>query len=201
LSQLELQFTSHVFFRETLIVFIKFFYYEPLLRSQCAEVGRGLWMEKLPYIVGKGSIIIGDYVRLSGMPSIAFSSKLHPNPKLSIGNRTFIGHGVRFAIAQKITVGNHCYIAGGTVISDNDGHPTDHLKRRLNQPPKKEKVRPVVIGNDVWIGRDVVILKGVTIGDRAIIGTRSVVTKDVHPDTIVAGNPAKEIQNIKKDIQ
>ncbi|MBV8694549.1 MAG: CatB-related O-acetyltransferase [Chloroflexi bacterium] len=51
-----------------------------------------------------------------------------------------------------------------------------------------------VVGNDVWIGKDAVIMPGVTIGDGAIIGTRSVVTRDVHPYTIVGGNPARLIR-------
>ena len=47
-----------------------------------------------------------------------------------------------------------------------------------------------VIGNDVWIGMDAVVMPGVNVGDGAIIGARAVVSKDVPPYTIVAGNPA-----------
>jgi glycosyltransferase involved in cell wall biosynthesis/acetyltransferase-like isoleucine patch superfamily enzyme len=189
---------AHVFAREALIVALKFFYYEPLFRGQCEKVGRALWMERLPYIVGKGRIVIGDFVRLSGKPSIAFSSKICTDPRLVVGSHTFIGHGARFAVAREIRIGEHCYIAGGTVVSDNDGHPLDHLERRAGQPPGKEDARPVVIGDDVWIGREAVILKGVTIGDRAVIGTRAVVTRDVPEDTIVAGNPAREIRKVTR---
>ena len=52
----------------------------------------------------------------------------------------------------------------------------------------------ITIGNDVWLGYRSVILAGVTVGDGAIVGAYSVVTKDVPPYTIVAGNPAKEIR-------
>lgn len=52
----------------------------------------------------------------------------------------------------------------------------------------------IVIGNDVWIGYEAVIMSGVKIGNGAIIGTRAVVTKDVHPYTIVGGVPAKPIR-------
>ena len=52
----------------------------------------------------------------------------------------------------------------------------------------------VVIGNDVWLANDCVILSGVSIGDGAVIGARSVVTTDVPPYTIVAGNPARNIR-------
>ena len=53
---------------------------------------------------------------------------------------------------------------------------------------------PVVIGNDVWIGHGALILCGVSVGDGAVIGAGAVVTKNVEPYTIVAGNPAKEIR-------
>ena len=52
----------------------------------------------------------------------------------------------------------------------------------------------IIIGNDVWIGFEAVILAGVTIGDGAIIGARAVVTRDVHPYTIVGGVPARPIR-------
>lgn len=52
----------------------------------------------------------------------------------------------------------------------------------------------VVIGNDVWIGYKTTILSGIKIGDGAVVGTQSVVTKNVDPYTIVAGNPAKLIR-------
>ena len=51
----------------------------------------------------------------------------------------------------------------------------------------------MIIGNDVWIGARVIILPGVNVGTGAIIGAGSVVTKDVLPNSIVAGNPAKSI--------
>jgi len=186
----------HVFIRESIIFLLRFFYYEPLFRSQCAKVGENLWMEKLPYMVGNGKIVIGDFVRLSGKPSMGFSQKIYSDPTLEIGDHTFIGHDTRFAVARRISIGKYCYIAGGVVISDNDGHPLDAHKRRKNLPPEKEDVQEVLIGDDVWIGREAVILKGVKIGDRAVIGCRAVVTKDVPADTIVGGNPAEIIKRL-----
>jgi acetyltransferase-like isoleucine patch superfamily enzyme len=53
---------------------------------------------------------------------------------------------------------------------------------------------PVVIGNDVWIGTGAIILRGLSVGDGAVIGAGAVVTKDVPPYAIVAGNPARVIK-------
>ncbi len=58
------------------------------------------------------------------------------------------------------------------------------------------KSAPVVIEDHVWIGFNLAILKGVTMGKGAIIGAGSVVTKDVEPFTVVAGNPAKIIKRL-----
>lgn len=56
--------------------------------------------------------------------------------------------------------------------------------------------KPVHIGKNAWIGAGATILPGVTVGDNAVVGAASVVTKDVPPDTILAGNPAKLIKTI-----
>jgi len=184
----------HVLIRESWIVFVKFFYYEPLFRSQCKTVGEKIWMEKLPYMVGSGDIEIGNHVRLSGKPNFGFSNKVYNHPSIKIGDYTFVGHDTAFTAAKQIKIGQHCYIAGGVTISDNDGHPLNHQDRRQNKAPKTEDVHEVTIGDDVWIGRRAMILKGVQIGNRAIIGANSIVTSDVPDDAIVAGNPAKVIK-------
>ncbi|WP_326977880.1 DapH/DapD/GlmU-related protein [Bacillus inaquosorum] len=56
---------------------------------------------------------------------------------------------------------------------------------------------PIIIGDNVWIGGSCVILAGVTIGDNSVIAAGSVVTKDVPPNSVVAGNPGKVLKHIK----
>lgn len=175
---------------------LRFFYFEPLFRSQCQAVGKNLWMEKLPYIVNSGVIKIGHHVRLSGKPSFGFSTRLFPSPSITIGDNTFIGHGTSISAGKAISIGNNCFISGGVRISDNDGHPLNYVDRMNHLPPRKEDVKEVRIGDHVWIGSHAAILKGVTIGDRSIVGACSVVTKDVPPDMIVAGNPARIIKTL-----
>lgn len=186
----------HVAGREGLIWTCRFFWYEPLFRSQCEEVGERFFMEQLPYLTGRGLIFIGDGVRLSGKPSIGFSNRLEQRPVLKIGDGTFIGHGASFSVAESVTVGRHTLIAGGVAIRDFDGHPLDAQQRRT-MPTPAEGIAPVMIGDDVWIGSGATILKGVTIGDRSVVATQAVVTKDVPPDTVVAGNPARAIKSLQ----
>lgn len=185
---------------EFLIWFVRFFWYEPLFRSQCERVGSGFQMEKLPYLTGSGRILIGKNVSFSGKPSIGFTTAVESEPTLEIGDETFIGHQTSFAIGRRITIGKNCLIAGGVTIRDYDGHPLDAEERRILRKVIAEEIRPVVIGDDCWIGGRALILKGVTIGSRSIVAARSVVTKDVPPDVIVAGNPARVVKSLHKEI-
>jgi len=185
----------HVGVAEGLIWAARFFWYEPLFRSQCRSIGERFRMEKLPYIGGRGAMTIGSGVRLSGRQSIAFSNWGEwGEPELRIGNETFVGHDCSFSVARSVCIGDHCLLATGVRVQDHDGHPIDAAERRVGR--SSATVQPVVIESDVWIGTGAIILKGVHIGDRAVVAARSVVTKDVPPDTIVAGNPARVVKQL-----
>jgi acetyltransferase-like isoleucine patch superfamily enzyme len=186
----------HVLGREALGWALRFFWYEPLFRSQCTRIGDEFRMERLPYMAGRGRIIIGSRVWMSGKSTIEFSNRANAEPELVIGEHSFIGHGCRFHIAEAVRVGRHCLLAGGVAVFDHDGHPLDAARRRDGQPTPGEGIKPVTIGDDVWIGTDAIILKGVTIGDRAIVGAGAVVTRDVPPDTVVMGNLAHVVKEL-----
>jgi acetyltransferase-like isoleucine patch superfamily enzyme len=179
---------------------LRFFWYEPLWRSQCRMVGERFRMEQLPYLFGSGDIDIGNDVHFSGKPSFLFSSRYSQMPKLSIGHGSFLGHSCALTIAHQVQIGNHCLIAGGVRITDFDGHSLRAEGRRAGERPAADRVLPVIIGDDVWIGHGAIILKGVNVGDRAIIGARAVVTRHVLPDTIVAGNPARVVKSLNQEI-
>lgn len=168
---------------------VAFFRY-PVFRSMCASIGRNLRMEILPSISGNPKIHIGDDVRLSGMILIS-TGRIFPDPELRIGNRTFIGHGSSFSVAKSIEVGDDVLIAAGCWISDYSAHPIDPDKRVAGLQIEPDEVRPVRIGNRVWLGARAIVLPGVTIGDDAVVGAAAVVTKDVPPGCICVGNPGR----------
>jgi hypothetical protein len=88
----------HVAGREGLAAALRFVWYEPLFRSQCAAIGPEFRMEQLPYLQGRGRIVLGRRVRLSGKPLISFSTVRHAVPELVIGDDTFVGHLCGFTV-------------------------------------------------------------------------------------------------------
>ncbi len=189
-------FGLHIVIREGVLWGLRFVWYEPLFRSLCERVGTRFRMERLPYLTGNGRIVIGSYVRLSGKSSINFGNRAHAMPEFVVGDHTFIGHNCSFAIAESISIGSHCLLAGGARLADFDGHSLDYDERRRNVPVSAADIKPIVIGSDVWIGAGVCVLKGVRIGDRSIIGAGSVVSKDIPADVVAAGNPARVVRRL-----
>jgi acetyltransferase-like isoleucine patch superfamily enzyme len=186
----------HVSCREGFAALVRFFWYEPLFRSQCASVGEAFRMEQMPYLHGSGRIVLGDHVCFGGKPTFIFGNRGDKHPELVVGDHTFLGHLCSFSVSASVRIGRHCLLAGGVRVSDYDGHPVDAVRRRAGDPTPPDGIRPVVIGDDVWIGEGAMILKGVHIGDRAIVGAGAVVTRDVPPDTVVAGNPARVVKQL-----
>ena len=78
------------------------------------------------------------------------------------------------------------------MILDNDFHAFDQVKGEWRNEYATNS-RPILIGRFVFIGARAIILKGVTIGDRALIGAGAVVTQDVPPNHLAAGNPARVV--------
>ena len=98
---------------------------------------------------------------------------------------------------NSIIVGNNVNIGACCVIMDHDAHSLNHELRRSRADELGDIASaPIVIGDDVLIGTGCYILKGVHIGPRSIVGAGSVVTHDVPPDEIWAGNPARFIRRI-----
>jgi len=140
---------------------------------------------------------------------------LRPEAKIKIGKRTQMS-GCLLS-AHTVEIGDDVLIAGGTTIWDNDSHSIfwkyrkndvmqcgiDYRKNPdnwiLNKDWTNVKMAPVIIENKVWIGFNAAILKGVTIGEGSVIGAMSIVTKNIPPYSIVAGNPARILRDIPEN--
>ena len=109
---------------------------------------------------------------------------------IRVGKRTFINSGCCFQDQGGIEIGDDVLIGQQVVIAtlNHDLHP----ERRASMTPK-----PVKICDKVWIGAHATILAGVTVGEGAVVAAGAVVTRDVPPNTVVAGVPARVIKEIK----
>lgn len=156
--------------------------------------------------VQKKRIRLKDNCRLSiGKYSIVESELVFEKSSsgISIGDRTFIGNA-RVLCASKIEIGNDVLIAFDVIIADHDSHSVHFSHRKSDvidwYHGQKDwthvKTNPVKIQDKAWIGMRATILEGVTIGEGAVVGACSVVTRDVAPYTVVAGNPARVIRTL-----
>lgn len=136
-----------------------------------------------------------------------------PQGEVHIGNNTHIG-GAQFICRSRIDVGNDVTMAWGITLYDHDSHSTNwEYRKHDNEQCYEDYVKtgnniankdwshvnsaPIRIEDKVWIGMDTLILKGVTIGEGSVVAARSVVTKDVPPYSLVAGNPARVVKSLK----
>ena len=108
-----------------------------------------------------------------------------------IGKHVFVNCGCTFMDRGGITLEDGVFIGPGAKLITENHAEEPHLREFVYS-------LPIVIKRKAWIGAGAIILPGVTIGENAIIAAGAVVTKDVAPNTIVGGVPAKYIRNIKQ---
>jgi acetyltransferase-like isoleucine patch superfamily enzyme len=133
---------------------------------------------------------------------------------VSIGNDTYIG-GSQILCGKEISIGNNVLISWGCTICDHDSHSLHWRDRAEDVRQWREgmlqdgltgaskmknwgvvEMAPITICDKVWLGMNVTVLKGVTIGEGAVVAAGSIVTKDVPPWSLMAGNPARVIREL-----
>ena len=146
-----------------------------------------------------GVVSLGKNVMFNSYTDHSWNSKCKlivlANATLVIGDYSGM-NGTMIYCSQKVLIGNHVKIGGGTRISDSNHHSLDYKIRRTPEDSNYAKSAPVIIGDDVFIGANSYIGKGVTIGSRSIVAAGSVVVKSIPADEIWGGNPAKFIKKI-----
>jgi acetyltransferase-like isoleucine patch superfamily enzyme len=131
-----------------------------------------------------------------------------PRGRVKLGQFALV-HGARIICDAEILIDDYALISWNVVLMDTYRLPFDSQARRreLEQVPTRPlrlaaadvPARPIHIERNVWIGFEACVLPGVTIGQGSVVGARSVVTANVPPFTVVAGNPARPIRHLETD--
>lgn len=160
-------------------------------RNPGVRANNTLKLKKSEYIKCGDNVIIGEESRLLCWDYYNGKSLEH-TPCLTIGSNFHATRKLTIQCAKNITIGNNVLIASDVFIIDYNHGMNPLTPNYLDNPLVLSD--GVNINDGAWIGNNVVILGGVTIGEKAIVGAGSVVTRDVPPYTIVAGNPATVIK-------
>jgi acetyltransferase-like isoleucine patch superfamily enzyme len=155
----------------------------PFPKYTSGRVRTQLLRTLLGFKLGHGTIFFG-------MPTFSGTGNIYAN--LTIGNYTLINIKCFLDLCGPITIGSHVAVGPETMLITGTHKVGDHIKRA-----NEMFFEPIIIGDGAWIGSRSVIYPGVTIGDGAIVAAGSVVYKDVPPDTMVGGNPARAMQKLE----
>jgi len=150
------------------------------------------------YVRGRSAMKLGEGLTTGVNVRLDAFAHYGSFPVLHIGRHVQINDSVHIGAIEQVVIGDHTLIASRVFISDHN-HGNYQISGTASAPdiPPADRPlssKPVHIGRNVWLGEQVCILPGVTIGDGAIVGANSVVTRDVPPNSIAAGNPARVIR-------
>lgn len=175
-----------------------FLYYEPMFRTYCDSCGKGLRLiGGMPQVHDYLRMKVGDHVTMHGAATFT-AGKAPTRPVLDIGNNVHLGYQMGISVGTKVIIRDNVMIANRVSLIGYDQHPLDPVKRIQNYPAEISEKDDILIDEYAWIGMNCLVLKGVTIGRASIVAAGSVVTKDVPPYTVVAGNPAKVVKSLEQ---
>lgn len=160
----------------------------PLWLHSVNRVGKGVRTIGKPRIENFGEMEIADGVVLRSV-LLPLELTTGIGGKLTIGKQTFINYGVSIGAAGSVRIGSRVNIGPFAMVFDTTFH--DPYERTKVPQPKA-----VVVEDDVFLGAKCSVMPGVSIGEGAIVATSAVVTRDVPPFTVVAGIPAKVVQEL-----
>ncbi|MFD4248134.1 sugar O-acetyltransferase [Amycolatopsis thermoflava] len=110
---------------------------------------------------------------------------------VTVGPRAFLNYGAVLLDVAPITIGADAQIGPGVQLLT----PTHPLDARLRRD-KWEAAEPITLHDNVWLGGGVIVCPGVTIGENTVVGAGSVVTRDLPPDVVAVGNPARVVKKL-----
>jgi acetyltransferase-like isoleucine patch superfamily enzyme len=141
-------------------------------------------------IRGPGTVEVGEDANLYAFLGRTRLYTRDPAARIVIGRNARL-NGTTVQAAELIEIGDDC-ILGDANVMDTDMHPIGAERR--HDPAAPIRSAPTVLERNVWVGGQAAVLPGVRIGENSVVGFRSVVTEDVPPNVVVAGNPARVVR-------
>jgi acetyltransferase-like isoleucine patch superfamily enzyme len=170
-------------------------YYHLFFKKRFSHIGSrpatwGIWNIEVygPNIsIGKNVVIVGARGSRTRLTTLQMGEY---EGSISVGNNVLLMNGIRISSASSIEIGDDCMLANYCYLTDADWHDV-HVRIM-----PVGKTAPIVLEKGVWVGDSAIICKGVRIGENSVIAAGSVVSRNVPPNVVVAGNPAKIIKKI-----
>jgi acetyltransferase-like isoleucine patch superfamily enzyme len=170
------------------------------LKRRFNWVGDASFIEYPVVTMGEKYITIGNnfiaYARLR-IEAYDFHLGNAYHPRIIIGNNVSLNYDCHIACINQIVIGDNVLIGSKVHITDHSHGSISH-EALATQPARRTLVSkgPVIVEDNVWIGEGVVVLPGVRIGQNSIIGANAVVTKDIPPNCVAGGVPARVIRRL-----
>jgi acetyltransferase-like isoleucine patch superfamily enzyme len=172
-----------------------FFHYHLWFKKKFASIGgvptvwgfRNIVISGPNIGIGKNVVFVGADGHKTNLSSI---KNLKTEGSISIGDYVLVMNGVRISSAASISIGDGCMLATNCFLTDSDWHD---IHDRTSAPGA---TAPVILERGVWIGDSAIVCKGVHIGENSIVGAGAVVTRNIPPNVIVAGNPARIVKKL-----
>lgn len=166
----------------------------------CSKNTGLVFMERPFYIKGHKYITYNSFYSHAGLRLECWDEYCNERftPSIIIGENVCFNYRCHIGAIDKIVIGNNVLIGSNVLITDHSHGYNDGRDIGISPADRRLVSKgPVIIEDDVWIGENVCILPNVTVGHHSVIGANSVVTKNIPPYSIVAGNPVKIIKEIK----
>jgi acetyltransferase-like isoleucine patch superfamily enzyme len=154
----------------------------------CNKTGKWVRVRGKVTVHNEGTIVLGDRVRFRAEGSQCELATWNDG-RIEIGEGTTLNYGTSISAGGSVKIGQNCLIGTHVNVMDTIFHNIDDRSWNM-------EAEPVVIEDNVWLGNRCVIMKGVTVGRNSVVAACSLVTRDVPPNSMVVGVPARVVKNL-----
>ena len=179
--------------------FTRIVWWTPLLQARLDRPAPGLQLSGgLPMIMGPLRLSFGRDCQLSGISTLTARSSSDPAPELTVGDRVVMNWQTTVAVGSRVVIGNDVMMGGRNYLAGYPGHPMDAADRAAGLPDTPDQVGDIIIEDRAWLGMGVTVTAGVRIGAGTVVAAGSVVTKDLPPNVLAGGMPARVLRSLSE---